>query len=380
MGAHAPFGPSKLKQYELCPGSYRAEQGVPDVQTQYSAAGTLLHAYAAHCLELDVDAAEGAYELPDYPDLQFITAEQAGWVQEYLNYVRNLGPLREIEVKVTPIASLAEWVWGTADAAVFADTTLHVADLKGGSGVKVDAVDNIQTAAYGLGAYREFNELYGPFDTLVTHIVQPPLNNIAEYAYSIEDLEKVEQRIIRIVELARADEPVFNPTEEGCRFCKARATCKARAEANLHIAQVAFGAIPKGPTLTLEEVGQILPQLADIKRWAEELATWAEQQALVGVKIPGYKLVEGRSNRKWTNEAEAIAGLQAAGLGLEEVTVSKVIGITEAEKLLGEKKGIINMLATKAPGKPTLVPESDKRDAFDPQSSAVTAFAAAVEQ
>lgn len=382
MGAHAPFGPSKLKQYELCPGSYLAEQGVPDVQTEYSAAGTLLHSYAAYCHELDIDAREGAYELPDYPDLQFITAEQAGWVQEYLNYIRNLGTERFVEIRVTPVKSLAELVWGTADNVTISmvDRVLHVADLKGGSGVKVEAANNIQTAAYGLGAYHEFEHIYGPFDKLVTHIVQPPLNNIDKHEYDVSELPQIEERIIRIVKNAQEPDPVFNATEEGCRFCKARATCKTRAEANIAAAQRIFGFNSLVPTLTLEEVGEILPQLADFKRWSEELASWAEKQALAGIKVPGHKLVAGRSVRKWRDEAEAIKGLQAAGLGLEEVTVSKVIGITEAERLLGKKKGIIDELASKAPGKPALVPETDKRPEFVPDGESLAAFAGAVEQ
>src|SRR5690606_30826303 len=192
-----------------------------------------------------------------------------------------------------------------------------VIDLKYGQGVPVSAEGNPQTRLYGLGAYEAYSALYD-IDRVFMTIVQPRLDSISTEELSVAALlEWAEEVIVPAAKLAYAGEGNFYPGEH-CRFCRAKAVCRARAEANLELARFDFA---KPETLGPEEIAEILTQIErDFKAWISDVQDYALDQATNhGVKFPGWKLVEGRSNRKYSDEEAVKTTLRDAGYTDEQI-------------------------------------------------------------
>lgn len=257
----------------------------------------------------------------------------------------------------------SNWVpegFGTADALIVADGVLTICDYKHGKGVAVSATDNAQLKCYALGALDMFDDIYD-IDTVHLVIYQPRRENISELDISKDALYKwAEEELRPRAELAYKGEGDFS-CGEWCRFCKAKHECRARAEANLLLAKYDFQ-LP--PTLSDSEIAVILDKADELVSWANDIKAYALQMAIAGKEWQGWKLVEGRSNRKISNEEAVIEAVTNLG---KDPFEKKLMGITALEKLLGKSKfnELIGQYVVKPPGKPTLVPESDKREAMN---------------
>lgn len=255
----------------------------------------------------------------------------------------------------------SRWVpegFGTGDLVIVADDTLYIVDLKYGKGIAVSAEWNPQMLLYSLGALELFGSLYDIEKVNMT-IHQPRLENVSTFEITVHDLmEWAEQELMPKAEMAAKGEGEF-AVGDWCRFCKAKNTCRARAEEYLRLAQMEF----KPPELlSEEEIAEVLKVADELAKWSADVYAYAQDEAITHGRVwNGFKLVEGRSNRKYVNEEEVADAAKAAGY--EDIYKKSLIGITEMEKLMGKKdfQKILGSLVYKPQGKITLVPESDKR-------------------
>ena len=296
--------------------------------------------------------------------------EMDGHTDGYVQYV--LETLAEAKKRCPDAILLIEqrldfscWVpdgFGTGDALIVADDELHIIDLKYGQGIVVEAERNPQMMLYALGALNIFDGLYD-IRTVSMTIYQPRRENISTWSISVADLKDWAENTLKpLADLAFQGKGDYHPGT-WCVFCKAAVRCRARAEANLELAKLDF-ALP--PLLTDAEIGEVLGKLDDLIKWADELKTYALDGALhQGKQWPGWKLVEGRSVRKYTDEDAVIAAANAAGY--KDIFRKTLLPIGEMEKLMGKQTfaEVLGSCVHKPAGKPTLVPESDKRPALN---------------
>ncbi len=251
--------------------------------------------------------------------------------------------------------------YGTGDCVIVADHLLHIIDFKYGQGILVDAAKNPQMMLYALGALRLFDSLYD-IDTVSMSIFQPRRENVSTWTITVDELLAWAENTLKPkAELAFNGEGEYIPGS-WCTFCKAAVKCRARAEAKLQLARYEF-AMP--PLLSDEEIEDILAKLDDLTKWANEITAYAQEAAINhGKKWRGFKLVESRTNRRYTDENAVAQAASAAGY--HDIYKKSLITITEMERLMGKKTfaEIIGSLVEKPKGKPTLVPASDKRPAI----------------
>lgn len=251
--------------------------------------------------------------------------------------------------------------FGTGDCIIIADRALHVIDFKCGQGVLVEAEHNPQMMLYALGALEVFDSLYDIEEVSMT-IYQPRRENISTWTVKTEFLHDwAEHTLVPKASLAFEGKGDYC-SGAWCTFCKARTKCRARAEAKLQLAQHEF---KKPPLLSDEEIEDILGKLEDLTKWANEITAYAQDAALnYGKEWRGFKVVEGPSNRRYVDEEAVIAAAQSAGY--KDIFRKTLISITEMEKLMGKANfsELLGELVYKPPGKPTLVPVSDKRPAI----------------
>ena len=257
----------------------------------------------------------------------------------------------------------SKWVpegFGTGDCLIVADDVLHIIDFKYGLGVLVEAEDNPQMMCYSLGALDIYDGIYDITSVKMT-IFQPRRENVSTFTIKKEDLLKWADDFLKpTAELAFNGEGEFKAGDH-CTFCKAKATCRKRAEYNLELAKYDF---EMPASLSETEIAAILPKIDDLTAWAADIKEYALQQALSGTEYPGFKVVEGRANRKYTDEKAVAFVVKDNGYDPYE---KKLLGITAMTSLLGKKKfeELLGALITKPQGKPTLVPASDKRPALN---------------
>ena len=265
---------------------------------------------------------------------------------------------------VEQTVDFSKWVphgFGTADALIVADDLLYITDFKYGVGCLVsadgeDGTGNSQLKCYALGALDTFGDLYS-INRIRLSIYQPRRENVDTFELTKADLLKWADDVLApIARLAYKGEGEFEAGDH-CQFCKVKATCRKRAEYAMELAKYEFA---EAPTLDPSEIAAILPQIDTLVSWAEDIKTYARDQALIGVKFPGYKLVEGRSNRKYADEAAVAKVVSEAGYDPYE---QKLVGITEMTKRLGKKRfeELLSGLVIKPQGKPVLVPKADDR-------------------
>ncbi len=369
--AHAKLGPSGAHRWMVCAASVAMEAEMPEGKSDspHIIEGNTAHALAEMALANDQNA--DAYLGTRFnDDLIHVDQEMVEYVQEYLDYVRGLGGKLLVEQRV----DLTRWVpegFGTADAVVFHEGTLHVVDLKYGKGVPVNAERNPQAMCYALGALNEYDFLFDiQAVCLVVH--QPRLDSVSEWEISRDDLLAWGDDDLKpAAELALSDDAPFNPGEKQCRWCAAKPVCRALAEHNLAVASEGFSVVgdpvePKDPNkLSNDEIAQILPELNGLSDWIKAVEAYALSQLERGEAVPGYKLVEGRSLRKWADEADAEAALKRSKLKVADIFTKKLISPAQAEKKLGKNHKIIAEHVVKPDGKPAIAPVSDKRPALE---------------
>ena len=252
--------------------------------------------------------------------------------------------------------------FGTGDCIIIADDTLHIIDFKYGLGILVDAEDNPQMKLYALGALELYDALYD-IKTVSMTIFQPRRENVSTWTVSVKELKEwAENELKPKAQMAYNGEGEYLPGE-WCTFCRVAVRCRARAEEKLKLAQTEFR---RPPLLTDAEITDILLILPDLTKWANEISEYALDAALNhGKEWDGFKVVEGRSVRKYRDEKSVAEA--AISAGYRDIYRQSLIPMTEMQKLMGKTKfeEILGSLIYKPPGKPTLVPNSDKRPAMN---------------
>ena len=361
---HAILSASSSHRWLNCSPSARLEQEFEDRETEAAAEGTAAHALCEHKLRraLKLQSRRKPISKYDCDEMDMHTDNYVQFVLETLSEARQhcADPLINIEQRLDFSCYVPDG-FGTGDCIIISDKTMHVIDFKYGQGVLVDAEQNPQMMLYALGALRLFDSLYDIEDIAMT-IYQPRRENISTWTISVADLKTwAEEELIPRAKLAFEGKGDFMPGP-WCTFCKAAVKCRARAEEKLRLAQYEFA---RPPLLTDAEIEDILGKLDDLTRWAEEIKAYAQDAALNhGKQWHGYKVVEGRSVRKYSNEDAVVEAANAAGY--HDIFRKTLLPITEMEKLMGKQEfqTILGGLIVKPAGKPTLVPASDKRPAI----------------
>lgn len=360
---HALLSASSAHRWLHCPPSARLCENYEDKGSDYAAEGTDAHTLCEYKLR----KALGMEAYDPTEDLSFFNQEMDDCASGYAAYV-----LEQVEaaketcpdpvVLIEQRVDFSRWVeqgFGTADCIIIADGILQIIDFKYGLGVLVSAEENPQMMCYVLGALEIFDCLY-EIDTVRMTIYQPRRENLSAYELSKDDLLRWADEVLKpAADLAFAGDGNFL-CGEWCGFCKAKTVCRSRADANMELARYDFK-VP--PLLTDEDVEEILARVDDLVSWATDIKEYALQQAISGKEWSGWKLVEGRSNRRYTNEAAVAAAVTKAGFDPYE---QKVLGVTAMQKLLGKARfeEVLAGLIEKPQGKPALVPISDKRPAM----------------
>lgn len=369
MAAHALLSPSAAHRWLNCTPSARLEEHEEDKGSAFAREGTLAHAYCATNLKtlLDLPTTSEDKEIEELRD-QYFTVSMGEHVEEYVNYVWTKYQFLK---KSTPDAKLlvetrldfGEWVpesFGTADAVIIADNTIEVIDFKYGKGVMVDAEHNPQMMIYALGAWKLFDLEYDIRKVKMT-IFQPRLSNISEWGIDIKQLLDWANNTLK----PKADEAWQGEGHQNvgdwCRFCKVRTRCKSLATMCLQNSENHRDT----RLLTDGDIAEhVLPYLAAIKTWVSTMEEYTLNRALDGVKFNGWKLVEGRSVRRIANPEAVADALQEAGYSFDSfMKPQELRTITDLEKTIGKKKfnELCSKFIEKPQGKPTLVPDSDKR-------------------
>lgn len=360
MSKHALLSPSSSHRWMNCTPSAMLEAEFENKSSSAAEEGTAAHAFCEHKLKKALRM-RSKRPVSDYDsdEMQEHTDAYVDFVLEQLEIAKQT--CKDLIILIEQKVDFSDYVpdgFGTADCLIVSDDKLHIIDFKYGLGVMVEAEENPQMKCYALGALAIYDSLYDITEVSMS-IFQPRRENVSTWTVPVEDLRTwAEEELKPKAEMAIRGEGSFC-AGEWCQFCRAAVKCRARAEEKLKIAQEEFK-LP--PLLTDEEIEELLPILPDITKWANDIAAYALESAVHhGKEWNGYKVVEGRSNRKYSDE-DAVAKA-AKEHGYTDIYKQSLINITEMQKLMGKKdfEEIIGGLLIKPQGKPTLVPVTDKR-------------------
>ncbi|ETJ98230.1 DUF2800 domain-containing protein [Propionimicrobium sp. BV2F7] len=367
--SHAVLSASSAHRWLRCPPSALACAGKPDVASDAALQGTAAHELAEWKLRRALHQDPSIRPVSDWQDTEMeeATDDYVSFIQEQVAKARTSGgqPLVLVEQRVD-FSHLVPEGFGTADCIIVADRVLSVVDLKYGVGILVEAENNPQLMLYGLGALRLFDSLYDIEQVTLT-IFQPRRESVSTWQLSVAELNEWASGTLRPQAVLAAEGAGEYRAGDWCQFCKIAPTCRARAEANLALARHEFA---KPATLDNTEIAEVLAKIPDLTCWAGDVQDYALARALAGESFEGFKLVEGRSIRRYTNE-KAVAQA-ASDAGFTDIYKRSLLPITGMEKLMGKRKfaETIGKYVTKPAGKPTLVPASDKRPELTRSSAA----------
>lgn len=380
--AHALLSASASHRWLACTPSVTLEEQFPNSTSEYAEEGTLAHEIAELKLRKyftePMSQRTFTTRLNKMKKHELYQEEMLKHTDTYLDYLKEISislssvPYVAVEKRINYSAYAPEG-FGTVDCLMIGGETLFVNDFKYGKGVAVSAENNPQMKLYALGAYLEYSFLY-PIKEIRLAIVQPRLNSISEFTLTVDELLAWGEEIKPIAQKAFNGEGEFVPGEH-CKFCRAKAQCRARAEQFSALAD--FTAL-KPPLLTDEEVGQMIEKGQHVEAWIKSLKEYALAQCLKGNEIPGWKAVEGRGSRDYVDQDTAFAHLKENGIDeallydrvpLTVAKIEKVLAKKEFKSLL-EEPGLIK----KSVGKPTLAPITDKRAAVTNSPDAASDF------
>jgi len=361
---HALLSASGAHRWMNCTPSARLEQKFDDNSGESAAEGTAAHALAEHKLRRALKMRSKK------PVSKYDSDEMDVYTEGYVEFIQELVAQAKQEcsdpvVLIEQRLDFSKYVpsgFGTGDCVIIADGMLHIIDFKYGQGVLVEAEDNPQMKLYALGALDLFDGIYD-ISTVSMTIYQPRRENISTSIVFKESLYQWAEEILKPTAQLAFDGDGEYCCGDWCQFCRAAVKCRARADEKLNLTRFEF-ALP--PVLTDEDIEEILTLLDDLTSWASDIKAYALEAAVShGKEWLGFKLVEGRSNRRYANE-DAVAEVAKAA-GYRDIYRQSLITLTEMERLMGKVKfqEIIGSLIEKPPGKPTLVPLSDKRQAIN---------------
>ena len=359
---HALLSASSSHRWLNCNPSARLEREFADRETIAAAEGTAAHALAEHKLKRRLKLRSERPVSPfDTDEMEVCTDDYADFVMEQVTKERRRDPNTQVFIEQRlDFSCYVPEGFGTGDALVVSRGRIHIIDLKYGQGLLVDSEENPQMMLYALAALNQYEEQYQIKKVKLT-IFQPRRDNVSTWETTVAKLKKwATKDLVPKAQRAFRGEGEYCPGE-WCIFCKAAVKCRARAEDKLRLAQSEF---KMPPLLTDAEIESVLAKLPDIKKWADEIQEYALAKALAGKEWTGFKLVEGRSVRKFTDERAVVKAANEAGY--HDIYKQSLISITEMEKLMGkaEFSKVLGALVTKPQGKPTLVPDTDKRQAI----------------
>lgn len=366
---HALLGASSAHRWLLCTPSAVLETRFPDTTSEAAREGTLAHAIVETKLKRLIKGKPRGRATRTQLNDPLYTPAMEEHADAYVDFIEELFAEAQARSRDAILCSemqvdFHEWVpggFGTTDTTIIADDTLTVVDFKFGKGHLVEAVDNPQLRLYALGAWTEFGMLYD-VRKVRTYIVQPRKDSITSEELTVEELIDWADNYVRLrAELAAKGEGPKNPGDVQCLFCRAKHVCVARISALMDALKYEF----RDPDLlTAEEIAAVIPKAEALASWAKGVREYALQHAVEGEEYPGYKLVAGRSNRKIIDEEEATARLLKAGCPPEKIM--RLRSITDLESYLSKETfaKVLDGLVIKPEGKPTLVPDTDKRESM----------------
>ena len=382
---HARLSPSSASRWLRCTAAPSMEARYPAVTTSYAEEGTFAHKLAELCTQNTlgwIKPTEFKKQLKELQENPLYSSEMLEHCEEYAQYVLSKymelkdqckDAFVELEVKL----DLQEYIpesFGTADCVIIAEPLIQIIDFKYGKGVQVEAMRNVQMEIYALGAISKYERLYD-FKKVGLSIVQPRLGGISEAQVDRDALRAWAISSLKPQAKAAFNGPgVFVHSESACRFCRAKADCKARAD---HFLKV-FEDHPIEEVLTSEDAGKILTLAEGIEAWLKDLTEKVTNDLMQGRMVPGWKLVAGRSNRKITCSDEELEQIlrEQGKLKKKDIYTQKIIPLTQIEKLLGAKKAaeVLQGKIVKPEGAPTLAKASDTRPEIFPAAKVINAF------
>ncbi|MDO4301227.1 MAG: DUF2800 domain-containing protein [Clostridia bacterium] len=388
MSKHALLSASGADRWLNCPPSARLEEKFPESTSKEALEGTFAHTLA----ELTTRYWLGAISELDFENQKdvltknedgrkFYNSEMQEYINDYAKFISDkLKEARknctdafvELEVKV----NFSRWVpdgFGTSDCIIISDDCLEIIDLKYGKGHRVEATNNPQIRLYALGAIEYYGTLYDIKKVKMT-IYQPRLLGVQSTDEITVDklLDWANNTVLPKATQAFVGEGEFAPSKETCKFCRAKAKCKARYEENLK----QFDEAEDPLLITPEQAGAVLEKAADIKNWLKDLENLVQSTLLEGTPVTGWKIVAGRSNRIISDEAKLVEAFKRAGYNEALLYEKKLLTLTQLEKDFGVRHfaEIAGDIIIKPQGKPTLVPESDKRPVWQQDDAILNAF------
>lgn len=369
---HALLGASSAARWIACTPSARATEGLPDQESTYAAEGTRAHEVCEKALRYKLakwEAGKPFDLLSDWAQ-QSMPTEMFNAANQYVSFLHDqwVGFSCRPGVFIEQEVDVSRWVpggFGTCDCLMIGGGLLHIIDFKYGQGVPVSPVRNPQLMYYALGAYALFEGLES-IDTVRMSIVQPRIQEEPEtWELPLSDLLSWAREVLQpAAEMAWRGEGTFCPGEH-CRFCKAHPACRGWQEKYGPLA--GFEPLPQPAALSDEELGEWLQKVEGLAAYARELEDYAQTALLEGRTLPGWKLVQGRSTRKWTDQDAAFRQMEADGIDEAMLYTRTPISLTAAEKMLGKKEfaEVMSAFITRAPGAPKLAKDSDPRPAYD---------------
>lgn len=370
MTQHAKLSASGSAKWILCPGSVKAEEKYSKTSSVYADEGTIAHGLADYCFKKNLQAEKLVgktikqlkISVESFPDSYIIEKDMAEYVQEYIDYVHSFMASQSMMFNESRVdfSHVVPEGFGTFDAAIVTGRHVDIFDLKYGKGVIVDAFENTQGQLYAIGLYNELSWM-GNIESFTIHIVQPRAYNFSSWDISTKDLLKFAKFAQERANLALTDNAPRIPGNKQCEWCKAASDCKALAKFTEDIIRKDFDGVNEcgidQDSLTKDEKSNILLAKPLIEKFLKLVEGDVFQDLQNGSKYSEFKLVEGRSNRQFVEEAEQVL---VDKLG-EKAYNKKLIGLGEAEKLLGKKE--ISEITFKPKGSLTLAHMSDKRKA-----------------
>lgn len=366
---HALLSASSAHRWLACPPSAVAAEAYPETDTEFTREGTLAHEVAEYIARRPDPF--GVWDLNDYIHKQLgpdVTQEMIDSALEYAAYIQEQVKSPNAVVLFEQRVDFSPWVpegFGTCDCIIIQNDTLDVIDYKYGAGVKVEATNNSQTRLYSVGALNDFGFAYD-VKKVRMHIFQPRMDNISRDDISTEDLLAwAEKGVKPIAQKAAKGKGDYKPGEH-CKFCPHAGRCRALTKVcteyvETHSLRVAV------PVLAPHEVAEVLKMEPLISLWLKRIRDQAMTTLLDGGEVPGFKVVEGRGTRAWSDEFKVVEKLQAAGYSKEDITKTELLSPAAMEKAIGKKAAaeLLAELIDRKQGAPALAPESDKRPTYD---------------